>query len=155
MTIVSVAATAMLAVVGAGDVVLGIALFAIAHLAHLLATSLYNSYLPLIAAPDRLARISGLAWRISYLGSVARYLLSVPFTRGGLAPENVRIFTGAFVVSALFLGLIGLPASWGFHAARRFVCDPRGPDPVTASWRPSAPGAMIATSPSSSLPTIS
>ena len=47
--------TVALTAVGAGDVALGIALFAGAHLAHLVATSLYNSYLPLIAAPDRLA----------------------------------------------------------------------------------------------------
>ena len=51
MTIACGAATAMLVMVGAGDVALGIALFAVAHATHLLATSLYNSYLPLIVAP--------------------------------------------------------------------------------------------------------
>ena len=117
MTVVSVVATAMLAVVNAGDVALGIALFAIAHLAHLLATSLYNSYLPLIALPDRFARISGVAWGLSYLGSVACYVLSLPFTRGGLAPDNIANFTGAFVVSALFLALIGLPCILGLPAS--------------------------------------
>ena len=59
MTIASSVATAMLAMVGAGDVALGIALFAVAHLAHLLATSLYNSYLPLIAAPIALPASPG------------------------------------------------------------------------------------------------
>ncbi len=114
MTIVSAVATALLAAVSAGDVALGIALFAVAHLAHLLATGLYNSYLPLIAPPDRFARISGLAWGLSYLGSVACYLLSLPFTRGGLAPENVANFRGAFVVCALFLAFLGLPCILGF-----------------------------------------
>jgi UMF1 family MFS transporter len=99
----------MLAVVGEGDAALGIALFATAHLAHLLAISLYNSFLPLIASPHRFARISGLAWGLSYLGSVTCYLLSLPFTRGGVAPGNASMFTGAFVVSALFLALIGVP----------------------------------------------
>jgi MFS transporter, UMF1 family len=109
MTIVSIMATALLVTVSAGDVSLGIVLFAVAHLAHLLATSLYNSYLPLIAPPERFARISGLAWGLSYLGSVACYLLSLPFTRGGLAPDNVANFKGAFVVCALFLAIVGLP----------------------------------------------
>ena len=113
-TILSIVATALLAAVNAGDVALGIALFAVAHLAHLLATSLYNSYLPLIAPPERFARISGLAWGLSYLGSVACYLLSLPFTRGGLAPDNVANFKGAFVVCALFLAFIGLPCIMGF-----------------------------------------
>ena len=106
-------ATALLATVGAGDVGRGILLFAIAHLAHLLATSIYNSYLPLIAPRERFARISGLAWGLSYLGSVACYLLSLPFTQGGLAPDNVANFKGAFVVCALFLALIGLPCIFG------------------------------------------
>jgi UMF1 family MFS transporter len=113
MTVASCLATAMLALVGAGDVALGIALFVVAHLAHLIGTSLYNSYLPLIAAPDRLSRISGLAWGLSYLGSVACYLLSLPYTRDGLAPDNVAHFTGAFVVSALFLAMLGLPSVIG------------------------------------------
>jgi len=118
-TILSIVATALLAAVNAGDVALGIALFAVAHLAHLLATSLYNSYLPLIAPPERFARISGLAWGLSYLGSVACYLLSLPFTRGGLAPDNVANFKGAFVVCALFLAFIGLPCILGFPRGAR------------------------------------
>ena len=113
MTIVSSITTAMLVMVGAGDVAVGIALFAVAHLAHLLATSLYNSYLPLIATPDRFARISGLAWGLSYLGSVACFLLSLPFTRDGLVPGNAANFSGAFVVSAIFLALLGLPSVMG------------------------------------------
>ena len=49
ITVASAVATALLVTVGAGDVARGIVLFAIAHVAHLLALSLYNSYLPLIA----------------------------------------------------------------------------------------------------------
>jgi len=113
MTILSIVATSMLATVGAGEVALGIVLFAVAHLAHLLATSLYNSYLPLIAPPVRFARVSGLAWGLSYLGSVACYLLSLPYTRGGLASDNVASFGGAFIVSALFLTVVGLPCILG------------------------------------------
>ena len=129
MTIASSIATATLILVGAGDVALGIALFAIAHVAHLLATSLYNSYLPLIATPDRFARISGLAWGLSYLGSMVCYLLSLPFTREGLAPGNVANFTGAFAVSAVFLALIGLPAVMGLPlgAANRTAGSGTGP----------------------------
>jgi UMF1 family MFS transporter len=103
-------ATAMLVFVSAGDVALGIALFAIAHTAHLLAASLYNSYLPFVAAPDRFARVSGLAWGLSYFGSLACFVLCLPFTRDGLAPANVANFTGTFLVTAVFLALVGLPA---------------------------------------------
>ena len=118
MTIACSAATAMLVLVGAGDVVLGIALFTIAHATHLLATSLYNSYLPLIAAPARFARVSGLAWGLSYFGSIACYLLCLPFTRDGLAPANVANFALAFLVCATFLSVVGLPAIMGLPADR-------------------------------------
>jgi UMF1 family MFS transporter len=113
MTIACSAATAMLVLVRAGDIALGIALFTIAHATHLLATSLYNSYLPLIAPPSRFARVSGLAWGLSYAGSVACYLLCLPFTREGLAPANVANFALAFVVCAAFLSILGLPAIMG------------------------------------------
>ena len=110
MTVASSVATALLVTVSAGDVARGIVLFAFAHVTHLLALSLYNSFLPLIAAPDRFARISGLAWRPCSLGSIACYFLTLPFTRGGLGPANAANFTGAFAVAAVFLALIGLPA---------------------------------------------
>lgn len=116
MTIACSAATAMLALLGPGDVALGIALFTIAHATHLLATSLYNSYLPLIAPPSRLARVSGLAWGLSYFGSIACYLLCLPFTRDGLGPANVANFALAFLVTATFLSLLGLPAIMGLPA---------------------------------------
>ena len=103
MTVACGTATAMLVLVGAGEVVLGIAIFAIAHTTHLLAASLYNSYLPLIVAPARYARVSGLAWGLSYLGSVACFLLCLPFTRDGLAPDNVATFALAFPMTAAFL----------------------------------------------------
>jgi MFS transporter, UMF1 family len=116
MTIACSAATAMLVLVGAGDVALGIALFTVAHATHLLATSLYNSYLPLIASPSRFARMSGLAWGLSYFGSIACYLLCLPFTRNGLAPANVANFALAFLVCAAFLSVVGLPAIIGLPA---------------------------------------
>jgi UMF1 family MFS transporter len=113
LTVASAVATALLVTVGAGNVAQGIVLFAAAHVAHLLALSLYNSYLPLIAAPNRFARISGVAWGLSYLGSIACYFLTLPFTRDGLGPGNATNFTGAFAVAAVFLALIGLPAVLG------------------------------------------
>lgn len=122
MTLASAVATALLVTVGEGDVVRGIVLFAIAHVAHLLALSLYNSFLPLIATPNRFARVSGLAWGLSYLGSIVCYFLTLPFTRGGLGPANAAHFTGAFAVAAVFLAMIGLPAAMGLP--------PGAPNPI-------------------------
>ncbi len=140
-TIACSVATAALASVGAGDIGLGIALFAVAHVAHLVAISLYNSYLPLIAARARFARISGFAWGLSYLGSLACFMLSLPFTRGGLEPANVTHFTGTFLVTAAFLAALGLPAVIALPARSPMRIESADPRPyhrilsTLQSWR--------------------
>jgi UMF1 family MFS transporter len=128
-TVVCSAATAMLMFVGAGDIALGIALFAAAHLAHLLAVGLYNSFLPLLAARGSFARISGLAWGFSYFGSLICFLLCLPFTRGGLSPGNVANFTWAFFVTAIFLTVVGIPAVLGLPRDASIVATDREPAP--------------------------
>lgn len=103
----SFVATALLTNVGRGDIAAGVAIFVVAQVAATIG-SLYNSYLPLIVAPQSAARVSGLAWGLSYLGGIACFVLCLPFTRGGIAAGDN--FANAFLVSAVFLLLIGLPA---------------------------------------------
>lgn len=151
-TIACSVATATLVIVGAGDVVLGLALFVTAHLAHLIAVGLYNSFLPLVASPDRLARVSGLGWGLSYLGSIACLLLCLPFTRDGLAPANIGNFTNAFLVTAVFLTAVGLPAITGLprHAPAAAAAVERRPYrrilSTLGGWRrdPNVPKLLIA-----------
>ena len=109
-TLVCGMATALLTNVGRGEVAAGVALFVLAQVGATIGNSLYNSYLPLIAAPHSEARVSGLAWGLSYLGGIACFLLCLPFTRAGMAADNAANFANAFLVSAVFLLLIGLPA---------------------------------------------
>ncbi len=108
----SAVATALLYFVREGDVVLGIGAFAVAHVLHLIAVSLYNSYLPLIASPARYARTSAVAWGLSYLGSLAGFIVCLPFVRDGLHAGNASNFVIAFVVTALLVLLVGLPSAW-------------------------------------------
>ena len=103
-------ASALLFAVGRGDVVAGIALFVVAQLGSIIGASLYNSYLPLLATPERAARLSGLAWGLSYLGGIGCFLLCLPFTREGLTAANAERFAYTFPVTAAFLLVIGLPA---------------------------------------------
>jgi len=129
-TVACSVATALLVLVGKGDIMLGIGLFAVAHFTHLIAVSIYNSYLSLVTTPSRFARVSGVAWGLSYFGSLACLLLCLPFTRGGLVPENVTNFTWIFPVTAIFLTLIGVPAALAlpkdrFAPARNATTEPR------------------------------
>ena len=103
-------ATALMVTLEQGDIALGIALFAVAQLASLLAGALYNSYLPQISTPENSARISGIGWGLSYLGGIACFLLCLPFVRGGIVPGNESHFGQAFLVTAAFLLVVGLAA---------------------------------------------
>ncbi len=111
-------ATALLHTVDRGDVSAGILLFVLAQVGATLGASLYNSFLPSLIGPARMARLSGLAWGLSYLGGIACFLLCLPFTRGGLGEGNIARFTLAFPVTAAFLLLLALPAVAALPAAR-------------------------------------
>ena len=109
-TLASAIATALMATVGKGDVLLGVALFFLAHLGYMVATGLYDSYLPAIASPDRAARISGLGWGLGYVGGIAVFLITLPLTRGGITEETARTFAQVFLVTGTFYLLLALPA---------------------------------------------
>jgi MFS transporter, UMF1 family len=124
-------ACALLVVVGRGDVFAGIALFVLAQVGSIIGSSLYNSYLPMLATPRRAARLSGLAWGLSYLGGIGCFLLCLPFIRDGITGGNAGRFAYAFVVTAAFLLLIGLPAIAALPAATR----DSSKDAVTGPYR--------------------
>lgn len=62
------------------------------------------------AAFGRAARLSGLAWGLSYLGGIACFVLTLPFTRGGLGDSVAQHFALAFVVTAAFMLALPLTA---------------------------------------------
>ncbi|MGA8392687.1 MAG: MFS transporter, partial [Burkholderiaceae bacterium] len=102
-TLICATASALMVTLGHGDIAAGMLLFIVAQLACLLATALYNSYLPQISTPQTSARISGMAWGLSYLGGIACFLLCLPFIRAGVVAGNEAYFANAFLVTAGFL----------------------------------------------------
>jgi len=102
---------ALLVTVKRGDVATGMALFVVAQSCGLVAQSLYNSFLPLLARDRDPARLSGYAWGLSYLGGIACFLLCMPFTRQGLSEETASSFAIAFPIAAAFLLALALPGA--------------------------------------------
>ncbi|NJD25514.1 MAG: MFS transporter [Betaproteobacteria bacterium] len=117
-TLACAAATAALAIPGQGAVGAAIATFTVAHLAFLLAGGLYNAYLPKLSESGNVARISGLGWGLSYLGSIACLLICLPFVAGGIAPGGEGRYALAFVVTAAFVAAVGLPAALALPATQ-------------------------------------
>jgi UMF1 family MFS transporter len=124
-TLLCGSATALMVTVGRGDVGAGLLCFVLAQVGAMLAGSLYNAYLPTLAGKEGAARLSGLAWGLSYLGGILCFLLCLPFTRGGFEGAQAATFANAFAVTAAFLLLLGLPAI--------AALPPALPDPRAAS----------------------
>ncbi len=133
-TLVCGLATALLFTVGRGDVLAGAAVFVLAQVGATIAISLYNSFLPMLAPPRDTARLSGLAWGLSYLGGIACFLLCLPFTRGGLTESNASTFAVAFLVTAAFLLVIGLPAIAALPPAAARPADEVTDSPYRRIW---------------------
>lgn len=127
-------ATALMVTLRQGDIASGIALFAVAQLASLLAGALYNAYLPQISTPENSARISGIGWGLSYLGGIACFLLCLPFIRGGIVPGNESHFAQAFLVTAVFLLVVGLAAISRFPREIRVDRDTLSVRPYRQIW---------------------
>jgi UMF1 family MFS transporter len=98
-----------------GNLVLGIALLAVANITFELASVHYNALLPRVATPATLGRISGIGWGAGYVGGIV--LLLVLFV-GFINPEvgwfgvtgedgwNIRV---AVLLSALWFGAFAVP----------------------------------------------
>ncbi|MBT8420476.1 MAG: MFS transporter [Gammaproteobacteria bacterium] len=72
-TLVCIAATATLTFVEPGHpqgVLLALVIFVIANVAFEIGTVFYNAFLPDIASPERLGRISGFGWGLGYAGGL-------------------------------------------------------------------------------------
>ena len=102
-TLVSVAATALLATVGPGMVLWGFALAVLGIVTFEAAFVYYNSYLPRIASPDQLGWVSAAGFAVGYAGSVAAFLAAWPFAAS-------QAYWGCFLSAALLFGLFSIPA---------------------------------------------
>jgi UMF1 family MFS transporter len=71
------AATCLMALVVPGDVLLALALLVVSAYAFSAGNIFYNSFLPDVAEPRRLGRVSGLGWGLGYLGGVLCLLVNL------------------------------------------------------------------------------
>jgi UMF1 family MFS transporter len=110
LTVLACIATAALSLVGRGDVLAGALFFVAAHVAFMLAKAIYDSYLPLLAAPPSMPVVSGVGWGLSYLGSLACFFLCLPLIAGGSETSDPETFRIAFLVTAVFFACLAMPA---------------------------------------------
>lgn len=112
ITVVGVAA---LYAPGPGDVALALTIFVVSNIAYELCGVFYNSYLPEIAPPDKIGRISGYGWALGYLGGLLAMAVALvvfilpetpPFGLDADTGEHVRATT---LLVAVWFGVLSLP----------------------------------------------
>ncbi len=103
LTYVSVAATALMATVGKGDVVWGWFLAVVGTVGFEGALVYYNAYLPELAPREWQGRLSAYGWAVGYVGAAVALGVALLFVRRGT-------LGGAFVSAAGLFGLFAIPA---------------------------------------------
>lgn len=114
-TVVGVLGSVLLFFPGEGQVLLALSIFAIANVAFEMGLVFYNAYLPDIATPDKIGRVSGFGWGLGYIGGLLCLVVALfafvqtdsPIlgfsTDGG---ENIRATN---LLVAVWYGLFALP----------------------------------------------
>lgn len=114
-TAITVVGVAALFLPGPGDVALALGIFIVSNVAYELCGVFYNSYLPEIAPPEKIGRVSGYGWALGYLGgllamAVALVVFVLPdpphFGLDASTGEHIRATT---LLVAGWFGVLSIP----------------------------------------------
>jgi UMF1 family MFS transporter len=132
-TLGCVLATAALAAVGPGAVWLGMVLVMVSNLCFAWGESLVAAFLPELARPEAMGKVSGWGWSFGYLGGMLALGLSLAYVlraqaQGQTATDFVPVTMGITAV------LFGLAALVTFVLLRERAANPVSPG-VPPGWR--------------------
>ena len=112
----TVAATALLALVGPGQTGRALVLYVVASVGFEAGYIFYNAFLPEVSTPETMGKVSSLAWGVGFLGGLAALLACAPFlsaplvdSAGTLVAESAADYRRSFLVVAAFFGLFSIP----------------------------------------------
>ena len=114
-TVLGVIATALLYFPQAGQVTMALVIFVVANFAFELGIVFYNAFLPEIAPPDKIGRISGYAWGLGYLGGLlclvfALVVFVMPETPPfGLSADDGSSIRATNLLVAVWFALFSIP----------------------------------------------
>ncbi|MCX7196988.1 MAG: MFS transporter [Proteobacteria bacterium] len=126
--------TAALSLVGSGDIWLGIVLVALSNLFFSLGENLAGAFLPEIARPESLGRMSGWGWSVGYLGGLVSLGASLAWvSHAQAAGQGSDAFVPVcMLITAAIFAVASLPA-FLFLRERGAAQPPAAGDPI--QWR--------------------
>jgi len=101
--------TGLMFFVTPGAVWLGLILYIIANFAFSSGENLIASFLPEIAEPKDMGKISGFGWSLGYVGGLLCLVACLPFIKGGFELSNQMGLRMTNVVVAVFFLVAGIP----------------------------------------------
>lgn len=110
INILTIGFTCSLALIGPGQIILGVVLFFMANFLYNLVLFIYDSYLGIIANKNNLSEISGLGWGLGYLGGLLCLALTFPLFSKDPTINNPIYFQIGFLFVGLFFLVFSLPS---------------------------------------------
>ena len=107
--IVCVIFTALLTFTGPGEVLLALVLFTIGNFAYSSGENFIASFLPEIAKPEDMGKISGFGWALGYVGGLLSLVCCYPFLKAGFGIENANMLRLTSLITAVFFLVAGIP----------------------------------------------
>src|SRR5882672_1700517 len=102
-SVACIVVTALMATVGHGMAAWGWTLAGVGIVTYEAAFVYYNSYLPRIARPERIGRVSAAGFAVGYAGSLVAFAAAYPFAAA-------RAYWGCFVAAAVLFAVFAIPS---------------------------------------------
>ena len=102
-SVACIVVTALMATVGHGMAAWGWTLAVVGIVTYEAAFVYYNSYLPRIARPERIGRVSAAGFAVGYAGSLVAFAAAYPFAAA-------RAYWGCFVAAAVLFAVFAIPS---------------------------------------------
>jgi len=111
-TVGCVIATLLLSFIGPGDIFAGLVIIAVSNYCYCIGESIIAAFLPELARPEALGRVSGWGWSFGYCGGMLTLGLSLAFVaqasaRGAVAADYVPY---VMVLTAVIFALAAIPS---------------------------------------------
>ena len=104
-----IAATMVLYYLEPGMIWQGMVLFIIGNIGFEGAIVFYNGFLPQIAQPDNIGKISGYGFAFGYVGSLISLLIALPYANMAFHANDLSLMRPTFVWAGLFFFIFSIP----------------------------------------------